>query len=205
MLEFTSNLQKETESQLLSIEKEAASMKERAERSIRFVQLQLAQLRNFITGYTFKNKGEEILFYKDISPSMYCLLIYFQRIFLIESSRTPICIQLQCSAIESELKEVSHFFEMNTEFFNYYNSAATYLDLRYFTQEKDGQQIILDDYSMAIDREFCTVHSCKVARIKAYRLLEPYLHDCLQSCNAQLSTINFQNVAKLCWTSSKPL
>lgn len=52
---------------------------------IKLLEDMFKQLKAFISDYTFKNENEEIQFFKEIKPQLFCKLIYYQKIYKIET------------------------------------------------------------------------------------------------------------------------
>mgnify|MGYP000628028267 FL=1 len=70
-----------------SIETEIDEVLHKAEECIKITKQSLEQLRGFVFTNTFKNKEEEIDFFKHIKPQVYSKLIYYVKLFNIESKR----------------------------------------------------------------------------------------------------------------------
>ncbi len=45
------------------------------------------RLKEFISGYTFKDEAEEIHFFKEIKPQFFYRLIYYRKVYHIEMDR----------------------------------------------------------------------------------------------------------------------
>jgi hypothetical protein len=80
MQHFISKLNKNLNSQLQIIDLEEISIVNKAQKSIVCLNSSLRKLRTFILHYTFNNEEEEILFFKDIKPKIFCQLIYHVKI-----------------------------------------------------------------------------------------------------------------------------
>lgn len=202
MKEFIDQLQVQLDEELLRIQNNSDSLLSSSKRSVEVVGRKLDELKSFMLGYEFNSKDEEILFFKKLHPVIYARLIYHLRIFNVESRQPKNCPELCKTVVENELKEISHFFIANLDFYKYRMSNADYLDEQYFTRESARDQSALDEYSLAIDVRFSTAYSCKLARILAYEMLEPYLKKTLEQLNEQRDTAT-TDVSPLTWTAPK--
>jgi glutaredoxin 2 len=75
------------ESDLKQIDSEFSEILKKSEQSIICISACLKQLKEYILQNKFSNQEEEILFFKEIKPSVYSKLIYFVKVFNIESKR----------------------------------------------------------------------------------------------------------------------
>ncbi len=87
MHKYLTVLNKTLSKQLQIIDLEESDIIKKAQESMRNISDSLIQLKTFITEYTFKDKQEEILFFKEVKPELLAQLIYFVNIFNIESRR----------------------------------------------------------------------------------------------------------------------
>lgn len=53
---------------------------------VEFIRPLFEELRTFIAKYEFQDKDEEILFFKNIKPAILSKLLYFNHIYVIDSS-----------------------------------------------------------------------------------------------------------------------
>jgi len=127
------------EAELKQAEEEDKILK-KAERSIYCLSDSLIRLKEYIRGNKFANQNDEILFFKEIKPSIYSKLIYFIKIFNIESKRPNGSDKSQKKYLLSELNKLELFFSENFEFYQYYRNNMTYLDDKYFVRGKPNVQ-----------------------------------------------------------------
>lgn len=185
MKEYVQHLQAQVDEKLLRIEQQSENMIQQASMSITAMQEALLQLRNHLMKHTFTDREEEIDFFRHTKPKIYARLIYYVRIFQLETKR-PGCRQLERELIEEELEELRNFFSANIELVRYYRSGARYLDAQYFLRSNlFDSHLILDDYSFLMDAQFNTTHSYKVAKLLAYEMLERYLLKALETLDQQ--------------------
>src|SRR5688500_5735346 len=84
----TDKLFAEFEEKLQQIDNEQeANVLKKAEASIIIVHEFLRQLKEIASSHRFKKQDEEIFFFKHVKPQFFSKLIYFTKIFNIESKR----------------------------------------------------------------------------------------------------------------------
>lgn len=151
-------------------------------------------------GYTFTSTEDEIHFFKHIKPAFYGRLIYYLKLFSIETARpvgSPVISQTFFTTVLNSLNE---YFSHNSEFYQYYRSGSTYLDGRYFTRGTVTFYPNLDDTFFTYDASFSTSHDLHVARILAYERLLDYVTSHLSAGhNGKLA----ESRSSLEWTATK--
>ena len=135
------------------------------------------RLKAFVSEYTFENEADEIHFFKEIKPQLFCKLIYYRKIYNIESIRPNGSDHAQINYIERELDSLKIFFDRNIDFYKYYRSGSTYLDRHYFLRGKPDIQMTLESFYFERDPKFSTACDFKVAKILANELLRIYLNE----------------------------
>lgn len=95
----------------------------------------MIELKNFALSREFKDDAEEIRFFKYQKPLILGRLLYFYKLYQIESNRPP-SYELATGYYQCEIEKLKTVFERSLSFFQYYRSGATYRDNFYF---KRGQ------------------------------------------------------------------
>jgi hypothetical protein len=192
------------EARLLRTEREGADALQVSKQSMEIVRNFLQQLREYITSYTFTDTQQEVRFFKRVKPRFYSRLIYYLRVFYLETHCPAASYSLQQELLQEELKRIKYFFRQNLDFYNYYSSGATYLDEQLFTRGNCDLLLAADEYSLVLDQAFSTVHSYKLSRILAYNALQQYLEKALRQIGrverGGVSTLAFRDLR---WTGSK--
>ena len=194
------------EKELKLIESEESNILKKSELSIYKTQECLKNLEKFALSANFKNIQEEIFFFKELKPRIFSKLIYYVKVYNIESKRPNGSDRVQKRYLINELDRLKSFFDNNLEFYQYYRTGATYLDDKYFIRGKHDIRLSLDTFFFATNSKFSTSHDYKVSKILANELLRIYL-------NAELTTLErkeehpskYQHLpkTKLNWTHSK--
>lgn len=77
MIQFTDNLKKEVNQSLSLINVEKSNTLKKAKEITSLLENVFNRLRFFIHEYKFENELEEIHFFKEIKPNLFCDLIYY--------------------------------------------------------------------------------------------------------------------------------
>jgi hypothetical protein len=178
----------------------------RSETAIHIILNSLQKLKLFTTKYKFKNKAEEITFFKHQKPQFFSKIIFYTKVLNIETKRPKGSDKAQRKHFLNELNNLQRFFDNNLDFYQYYRTGATYLDDKYFVRGKHDVRLSLDTFFFAADPQFNTSHDFKVAEILANDLLEIYLKEQLSALDNKETIHHKHQVApkvKLSWTDSK--
>lgn len=159
----------------------------------------LSKLKEFVLKRGFKNKQEEIYFFKKLKPVILSKLIYYNAIYKIETKKPYGNGKTIKKYIDNELAKLKRFFDNNLEFYKYYRTNSTYLDERYFVRGGYDVRLSIDTYYFETDHNFTTSHDYKVAKIIANDLIQVYLEDQLNNKN-QKKVFDYSS---LNWTGSK--
>ncbi|MBJ7880730.1 RteC domain-containing protein [Gelidibacter salicanalis] len=196
----------EFESKLESLEFETDDILYRAEHSIAKTETCIKQLRNEVIEKGFGSKYEEISFFKHVKPQIFSRLIYYVRLFNIESKRPRSSSKFQIRYLNNHIDKLQVFFNDNLEFYHYYRRGATTLDEEYFIRGKSDLRLPTESYHFFIDEQFSTCQDTTVATIIAYDMLIVYLQQEIEKLQTSTDTYNNamkQSSSKLFWTGSK--
>ncbi|MBC8111964.1 MAG: RteC domain-containing protein [Verrucomicrobia bacterium] len=177
MVKLTTDLLTGLEKDLLQLSSEEENIILLSEKSLYKAKACLNRLREFMLNYTFKSVEEEILFFKEIKPLFTSHVIYFLRVFQIESQRPTGSIETQKAYFNSQMNHMSRFFNDNLDFYQYYRAKSSYLDDKYFIRGREDIRLYLENIYAFSDAEFCTSHDLTVAKIMANDRLQPYLQN----------------------------
>lgn len=176
MMNFITDLQVEADKTVRSIENTEFNMMSRALATSNVLEDIFIRLKAFISEYEFQDEGEEILFFKEIKPHMFCKLIYYRKIYNIEMNR-PVCDENFCREyLKRELHNIQEYIDKRIDFYRYYRSGATHLDHIYFLRgKKYNADQYLDCFYFERDPNFSTGADFRVAKILANDMLHEYL------------------------------
>lgn len=198
---------KELDYNLDFLEKETEGVLEKAEESIRITKRALKQIKILFLRKKLIPKNEEILFFKNMKPYVFSKLIYYVKLFSIESKRPRSSNKSQVKYFNNHIDRLQNYFNDNLEFYHYFRRGAIFLDEEYFIRGKADIRLFPDSLSFFTDDKFSTSHDITVATIMAYDMLIIYLKreiDKLENNNSMETNINaFKKQSKLFWTGNK--
>lgn len=175
MNHFITKINKELNSQLQDIDLEELDIIRKAQKSILCIKNALTQLRALIIQHTFCNDAEEILFFKKTKPELFSKLIYYVKVFNIESRKPTGSHEIQENYLLGELEKLTFFFNNHIEFYQYYRMNSTYLDDKYFIRGKEDLNLYQDTVMIYVDPDFSTSHDYMVSKIIANDRLKVFL------------------------------
>ncbi|HPF11182.1 MAG TPA: RteC domain-containing protein [Flavobacteriaceae bacterium] len=189
------------------LEYESEDCLSKAEKGIRISKRVLIDIRNIVLENDFKEKDEEINFFKHIKPQAYSKLIYYIKLFTIESRKPRGSNKTQIKYFNLQIEKLQTYFQENLDFYHYYRRGATFLDKQYFLRGKTDIRLFPDNFHCLTDDQFSTSHDSSVATILAYDLLIVYLKreiDKLEDNGLHPAHLQLlQKNAKIVWTSQK--
>jgi len=178
----------------------------KAQRSVWSVKNALIRVKEYIRNYNFC-ETEEIKFFKETKPLLFSKLIYFVRIFNIESRRPEGSREMQEIYLRRELEKLTNFFNNHLEFYQYYRMNSTHLDDKYFLRGKENYHFYQDCLMFYADEEYSTSHDYMVSKIIANDLLEVYLNSELEGLSIRSANPNWGQIGlpeqRLLWTENK--
>ncbi|MCB0743524.1 MAG: RteC domain-containing protein, partial [Ignavibacteriae bacterium] len=179
----------------------------KAEKGIKLAKNVLITLRLQVISNGFKNVKNEIYFFKNIKPHIYSRLIYYVKLFNIESKRPRGSAKPQKKYLDYQIAKLQNYFNDNLEFYQYFRRGGTSLDMQYFIRGKEDIRLHPDNFHFFTDEKFSTSHDSTVATIMAYDMLIIYLKqeiDKLENKNGMETIIQSNQFnSKLFWTASK--
>lgn len=169
------------------------------EKYISLILRRITELKKYILETGFMNEKEEILFFKQLKPVILSKLIYYNKIYKIETKKPYGGDKTIKKYLHNELAKLKRYFDNNLDFYKYYRTNSTYLDHKYFVRGKYDIKLSLDTFYFEADHNFATSHDYKVAKILANDLIQVYLEDQLYKIPHQKKSIT----PSVNWTGSK--
>lgn len=136
----------------------------------------LEELRVKLSCHKFESTEEEIVFFKEQKPEILSRLLYFNKVFQIESKFPNGSNEVIVKYLNNELDSLTYFFNRNLDFYQYYRSRLTMYDEYYFLRGKTDLRLNCDSSHFNCDPIFSTGYDFKVAKILAYEMLRIYLN-----------------------------
>lgn len=172
--------------------------------SIKVLETSMNELKAFIASYSFKDNAEEILFFKKIKPQLFSHLIYYNKVYNIESIRPRESVENQKIYLKLELSRLNNFFERNKELYKYHRTECNHLDQYYFLRGQSDIRLNHDSFYFESDPMFSTVFGYKISKILAHEMLSSYLNDEITKLDVVTQIINVNTPkVKLTWTGKK--
>lgn len=152
----------------------------------------LEELREKLVDYHFDCTDEEIQFFKEQKPEILSRLLYFNKIYQIESKFPNGSNDIVAKYLNDELNSLTFYFNRNLDFYQYYRSKSTAYDEYYFIRGRDNIRLSGDSSQFDRDPNFSTVYDYKVAKILANEMLRIYLNKRLQNIDKEKDLENVQ-------------
>lgn len=157
---------------------EASSFIDEAYKMTVYLQELLHTVKEDVINEGFSSKEEEIHFFKQVKPNILGKLIYYNKVYRIETACPAenghlhqSYFALQLRGLKQEHKEhVCH-----SDFYRYYRSGRTDRDEEYFMLGKINYYDGLNSFVFEIDPKFSTYFDYKVAKIIGNELIYNYL------------------------------
>ncbi len=187
---------------LLEVEKDILI---HSERGIKLTCQALKTIRKEVLAHNFESQEEEIHFFKEIKPQLYSKVIYYVKLFHIESRRPRGSNPSQITYLNHQIDGLQLFFEENLEFYHYYRRNSCALDRQYFTRGNADLKLHLDNFHSFIDESFSTSHDSIVATIIAHDMLIAYLKSEINKLENQNGSERGapSSFANIFWTANK--
>ena len=196
----------EFEGQLEALESGNGDILYKAEKGIVLVEKSIHKLQKQIVGKDFETQADEIYFFKHVKPQIFSKLIYYIRLFSIESKRPRGKDVVQVKYLQQQIDKLQTFFNDNLEFYNYYRRGAMSMDEQYFVRGNRDLRMPLESFHFLIDDQFSTCQDGTVATIMAYDMLIVYLRKEVDDLNNNMEPTKntaMEKPSKLFWTGSK--
>lgn len=140
------------------------------------LQTVLNDLRMKVQTHVFPTKEDEILFFKMQKPEILGRLLFFYKIYRIETQCPNGSDEIIRNYINRELDNLTYFFNRNLDFYQYYRSHSTVYDEYYFVRGKADLRLCTDSAQFDKDPNFSTGYDYKVSKIIANEMLRIYLN-----------------------------
>lgn len=131
----------------------------------------LQELRVVLRSGDFKDKLNEVRFFKEQKPYIHGRLKFYVKLYNFFTHRPLGSVKSQHFYIDSEINKLQAYYQKNIDFVKYYRENSTVLDEFYFVRGNDTLHLISDTSHFYTDSEFSTSHDNAVAKIIAYDLL----------------------------------
>src|SRR5690606_29733978 len=172
------NIVAEIQKQERKLSAETSSFIDEAYKMTVYLQELLSTVKDDVIKDGFSSKDEEIHFFKQVKPNILGKLIYYNKVYRIETSCPVGNGHLYQNYFALHLRELKKEYTehvCNSDFYRYYRSGRTDRDKQYFTLGKINCYDGLNSFAFEIDPKFSTYFDYKVAKIIANELIYNYL------------------------------
>ena len=200
------NLISEFESKLEHLELRDDDILYKAETGITHTEKCIKILRKEVVEKGFSSTQDEIFFFKHIKPQIFSKLIYYVKLYNIESRRPRSSSKYQVKYLNNQINKLQVYFNDNLEFYQYYRRGATTLDEQYFVRGQSDLRSLTESFHFFIDEQFSTCQDSTVATIMAFDMLIVYLQKEIEKQVSHVGTsksTTMKQSSKLFWTGSK--
>lgn len=148
------------------------------------IQSHIDRLREVVVDFKFETHEDEILFFKEQKPQVLSRLLYFNKIYCIESKFPTGSNDAAKKYLNEQLHSIEYYFNRHLDFYQYYRSGSTIYDKYYFIRGKVDPRLCTESSRFNSDSQFSTVYDFKVAKILANEMLRIYLNRRLKMIEA---------------------
>jgi hypothetical protein len=167
--------------------------------AIRLSQEALAKLKESLHRFSFSNLSEQISYYKEIQPFFVSRVIFFARVFRLETGRPPGNQATVENHFQKEWQYIRDFHAEHRFLCRYIRAGETWLDEKLFVPASDLLIAVPDS-----DLSDSLLHDASgtVARLHSLDLMQDYLLQAEETLTHPHDPKQ-RNIAKLTWTDSK--
>lgn len=143
-----------------------------------FLRELLSDLKKKVQASGFNTPNDEVDFFRKIKPQVLGKLIYYNKVYRIESGCPVNNGRMYHDYFSNELQQLKQEYKdyiCNSDFYRYYKSGRTDRDNEFFRLGKLNLPIGLNSFVFEIDSQFSTYYDYKVSHIIANELLYTYL------------------------------
>ena len=176
MKELLENILSEIDVEIDEIDLYGYDIVENSLSMVHRLQAVLNDLKAKLQTYSFPAKEDEITFFKTQKPEILGRLLFFYKIYRIETQCPNGSNDVIRNYISKELDNLTYFFNRNLDFYQYYRSHSTLYDEYYFVRGKSDLRLFTDSAQFDKDPNFSTGYDYKVAKIIANEMLRIYLN-----------------------------
>lgn len=175
---------------------------------VELINRHLKELKDYVLSKGFEDKQEEIEFFRDVKPMLFAKLLFYNKLYQIETGRPVDLDKASRKYFKNHLAILEEGYNNSisvTEFYRYYRSGRRDLDEQYFTRGHIYWKQGFDNWVFEMDVRFSTYYDHELARIIACDLLYEYLNFRLENLDYRPDQggIKPGTSTKIPWTESK--
>ena len=171
-----------------------------------YLQDLLFSIKKYVIEDGFKDQAEEIQFFRNIKPQILGKLIYYNKVYRIETTCPVSDGKMYISYFSSQLTNLKREYAehiCSSDFYRYYRSGRTDKDEIYFKRGNINYHDGLNSIVFEIDLMFSTFYDYKIARIIANELFYTYLLTKINPDESSDAILPPETSKDIFWTDSK--
>lgn len=188
---YTSQLEEQLKSKLEAIALETKDVLQRATKSMVAVKTAIEDLRSFVYKYQFRDKPEQVAFFKEVKPVLLSQYLYYEKLVTLNINEPIGQISIAKAYFLRVLDSQRKYLARHREFYSYCLSGSNDLDDLYFVSRP------VTFLSPDVDTRFSTGYDNVLATILADQLVKEYVEDKLKNLAPEGVT------SSLAWTAKK--
>ena len=170
---------------LNKIEKGNFSPSSKLSNSLQIIKAKIAKVADHLKKEPFKNTGEEVSYFKELSPKFYSCWIYAIASYQLRLNKPCGTLETCKNYFEEELKIIQRYFNQNAFYYHYYKSGASELDAVCFVRDAQMESIPVSEIHLS-DNDLSTSFDLLFGKFIAYEKLQAYI---LSQLNEENETI----------------
>lgn len=188
---FSDQLRNRMSEQIVAVRKEENDELAASAKIIQVIRKGLLELKQFIHQYEFKDREDEIRFFKEIKPGFLSKYFYHDQLLSILIGASFTDLHGKKKYYLKTLKHIQRFQKKNNDFYQYWITNSDHLDDKYFTRKKTTTN------DPNLDDKFSTQYDITQARFIANEALKNHLNTKIENRSVK------GQEPKLQWTGSK--
>lgn len=193
-------LQNRLEDHLGLVQKEETTVLKRASRSLQWATEIFRQLQESVANYSFQ-EGEEVLFYKQVKPLFISRVIFYSRLFKMETDRPPSGAAGLEQYYTNELRQLAALYDDHRFIHRYLENGSTHLDEKLFFRPGPETAFALNGLELPADGAFPVCYDHVAGQLLAADLLKKHLLETLE--DLVLPGHGAGNLPRITWTAPK--
>lgn len=185
MVQYTSELYGQLQAGIQQISQVPGSVLAKAESCFILCCQHLRELKEFISGYSFKDQQEEIQFYKELKPQFLKEMHYYLKLIQVEARRPVGTPEDTAGYYRNQIREIGAYMERNHILYLYYKKEANHWDDKLFVKEPEGVFMLSPEYHYSDGPG--NIYSYKLAKIQAYEELTILLQGLILDPGSQIT------------------
>jgi hypothetical protein len=148
-----------------------------------------SSFKQMVREASFQAAEDEIRYFKHQRPQLLSHIIYYSKIYHLETAKPPGSLRGLRSHYEKELDKIDVFFSENKDFVQYIRSGATVADTLLFMRNNISYKSVRESTYASLDPQQTTNYDHKAAKLFAYERLQEYLLTQLRDLKREEDTV----------------